>query len=48
MNTYEVKCIAFPRPIVRIEATNSFAARKKYAAIHGCTFFECVAKRIRS
>lgn len=48
MNTYEVRCIAFPRPIVRIEAANSFAARKEYAATHGCTLLECVAKRIRS
>lgn len=45
MNRYEVHCI-IPRPIERIEAPHSFAARKEYAERHGVGLTDCYAKRI--
>lgn len=46
MNTYQVRCIAFPLPIERMQAENSFLARKDYAKRHGCQLTDCYAKRI--
>lgn len=45
MNRYEVHCI-MPRPIERIEAEHSFAARREYAERHGVGLTDCYAKRI--
>lgn len=46
MNTYDVQCIAYPRPIERIRAESSFAARKAYAEKHGCELTDVIARRI--
>lgn len=46
MNTYQVQCIAIPRPIERVKAPHSFAARRDYAARHGVELLDCYAKRV--
>ena len=45
MNTYQVQCV-IPRPVERVQAEHSFAARKAYAARHGVEFTDCFARRV--
>ncbi|MFI4971102.1 MAG: hypothetical protein ACHP7H_00365 [Hyphomicrobiales bacterium] len=46
MTTYECSCVAYPRPIERVEAESSFDARKAYAERHGCDVVDVIARRI--
>jgi hypothetical protein len=46
MPTYECSCVAFPRPIERVEAETSFDARKAYAERHGCEVTDVIARRV--
>jgi hypothetical protein len=46
MSLYECKCVAYPRPIERLESETSFAARKAYAERHGCDVLDVIARRV--
>lgn len=46
MQTYECSCVAHPRPIERVDAETSFAARKAYAERHGCEVVAVIARHV--
>ncbi|MGY3589378.1 hypothetical protein ACVIF9_008055 [Bradyrhizobium sp. USDA 4350] len=46
MATYECRCAAYPRPLERVEAPNSFRARQLYAETHGCELTDVIARRV--
>jgi hypothetical protein len=46
-NLYDVKCVAYPRPIERVYAETSFDARQTYAEKHGRELTDVIAVRVR-